>query len=237
MKGLHHHVFLSLLFSSSSSNAFPVDGPPSTLAPSEENPKIIKSTTHSDGSVIDWIAISSQTPDGVIASPPAPLEDTQSFSAASNESTAEPWALLQTPGEDRGPKGTVPILRYSPSITQASLTKGPPVSNQDKDTLGTQAVGDHWYASSAQHVDNHGGSAFYSLYKAWTESSGDFSLLQAAVIRTNVPKPGANSQLVMQTVEAGWYVLAPSFCSTFSPSPSLFAVLIRAIHNRQGSSK
>ncbi|KAF2475934.1 DUF239-domain-containing protein [Lindgomyces ingoldianus] len=83
-------------------------------------------------------------------------------------------------------------------------TKSLPDDLEQRGDLGTEAVGDHWYASSAQRVNNRGGSASYSLYKAWTQSSGDFSLLQTAVIRSNVPKPGDNSNLVSQTVEAGW---------------------------------
>ncbi|KAF1964314.1 DUF239-domain-containing protein [Bimuria novae-zelandiae CBS 107.79] len=72
--------------------------------------------------------------------------------------------------------------------------------------IGKRAIGDHWYASSSQNVVNHGGSAIYSLYKAYTESSADFSLLQSAVIKYNVKNPLYNdpNRVCMQTVEAGW---------------------------------
>lgn len=112
--------------------------------------------------------------------------------------------MLQQAGAEIGPEGTVPILRET---SELPLTKAPPVD--PKHMLGSAkraAVGDHWYASSTQEVANHGGSASYSLYRAWTESSAGFSLLQSAIIRFNVPKPEDNSQQIMQTIEAGWYV-------------------------------
>jgi hypothetical protein len=164
---------------------------------------IIKTTEHSDGSVIDWIPIDSQVPDGKIASaPPLPAYEASFF----NQSTFQPWALLQDEGAETGPEGTVPVLRPA---AESPLTKGPPVDLEHEFDFDTEAVGDHWYASSAQGVSNRGGSASFSLYKAWTESNSDFSLLQSAVIRYDVPKPGDNSQLVRQTVEAGWYAYDP----------------------------
>lgn len=167
------------------------------LRPRADN--TVKTTVNADGSVLDWIPLHSQEINGNIASaPPLPVEALD----ASNQTTFQPMVPLQKPDAQLGPAGTVPILRQEAAAQQ--LVKAPPVDPEHMPEFKTEAAGDHWYASSAQGVNNLGGSASYSLYKAWTESSNDFSLLQSAVIRYNVPKPGANSQLVSQTVESGW---------------------------------
>jgi hypothetical protein len=120
-----------------------------------------------------------------------------------NQTAETPAPLLEEEGAQQGPEGTVPIARLP--AAQAAIIKGPPVSAlQEPQSDARRAVGDHWYASSAQNVAHHGGSAVYSLYRAWTESSDDFSLLQSAIIRYDVPKPGQNSVTVSQTVESGW---------------------------------
>lgn len=185
-------------------NAIPIDGSSSTCAPTRPHLKVIKTTTNPDGSVIDWIPIHSQVINGEIAGPPPLPVDTLS---APNQTTFQPWATLQADGAEKGPEGTVPILRPgSVSALNLNTTKGPPVDPEHPPGINADAVGDHWYASSAQGISNHGGSASFSIYPAWTQSNEDFSLLQTAVLRHNVPKPGDNSQRVMQTVEAGWYV-------------------------------
>jgi hypothetical protein len=169
--------------------------------------QIVKTTTNSDGSVIDWVHRDSQVPDGKIATPP-PLPVTSLSST--NDSSGSPWATLRTlnvAGLETPPEGTVPVLRSSISATNSNktlLTKYPPVDPEHVPEFKAEAAGDHWYASTAQGVNNHGGSASFSMFKAWTESNADFSLLQTAVLRYNVPKPGDNSQLVSQSVEAGW---------------------------------
>jgi hypothetical protein len=174
------HFYLSLFLFRSLSTAIPVD---------------VRHTTETrNGAVIDWIPLHSQAPNGSIAAaPPLPVH----ISSSTNTSTPQPYSALQEKGVKKGPEGTVPVFRGPP------LQKNPPPGLQTGD-FNTLAVGDHWYASSQQAVNNHGGSATYSLYKAWTESANDFSLLQTAIIHANTPKPGDNSQLVGQTIEAGW---------------------------------
>lgn len=198
-----HRFLLVILVLDSVGSAIPVDG--CISAPTRSHLKVLKTTTNPDGSVIDWVPIHSQIINGEIAAPPPLPVDTLS---APNQTTFQPWAALQAEGPDRGPEGTVPILRQG-SISAADLKtiKGPPIDPEHMPEFKADAPGDHWYASSAQGVSNHGGSASFSLYRAWTQSNEDFSLLQTAVLRRDVPKPGDNSQRVMQTVEAGWYVM------------------------------
>ena len=65
------------------------------------HPAAVASTRTSDGQVIDWIPVASQTPGGMIAKPPssAPIADSSGTAAA-------PSSALE-----QGPKGTVPVLR------------------------------------------------------------------------------------------------------------------------------
>jgi hypothetical protein len=201
MKPQHYQLF-SLLFHGI--NAFPTQDP---SGPRKSLPRrdlsVVHTTEHSDGSTIDWIPLTSQVANGSIATAPPLPPFTASFF---NQSSFQPWAMLQSEGAETGPEGTVPVLL---SNFELPLVKGPPVDPDHMPDFSAEAVGDHWYASSAQYVNNRGGSASFSIYKAWTEWGSDFSLLQSAVIRSNVPKPGDNSQIIRQTVEAGWYVSPP----------------------------
>ncbi|KAF2657038.1 hypothetical protein K491DRAFT_691405, partial [Lophiostoma macrostomum CBS 122681] len=170
--------------------AAPVDG-----SPLRRGLEIVHTTTTRDGIVIDWVPRGSQI-FGPIANPPPLPADTP---VQANQTAETPVPMLEEVGIEKGPEGTVPIARLPAAIAQ--IIKGPPVNALRDPQIGARAAGDHWYASSAENVGHHGGSATYSLYKAYTQSSNDFSLLQSAIIRYDVPKPGQNSVTVMQTVE------------------------------------
>jgi hypothetical protein len=194
MKLYYAHLVLPL-FHGTGIIAAPVDG-----SPLRRGLQVVKTTSTRDGIVIDWVPRNSQTSNGRLAAPP-PLP--AAISVMANQTAETPAPLLEEEGAQQGPEGTVPIARLP--AAQAAIIKGPPVSAlQEPQSDARRAVGDHWYASSAQNVAHHGGSAVYSLYRAWTESSDDFSLLQSAIIRYDVPKPGQNSVTVSQTVESGW---------------------------------
>ena len=170
-------------------------------------PKIVKSTVNEDGLTIDWILLASQ---GHVASPPPDTERRRSL-GHSNPPALEFLLDRSTHDNDDGPNGTVPIIRASVDplgkpIKQLPSKQDIEVSCADTKSTGTQPTsssGKHWYASTAQTVNNHGGKAAFSLYKAFTQSNSDFSLLQTAVIKTNAVKAGS-PETTTQTVEAGW---------------------------------
>ncbi|POR35190.1 Uncharacterized protein TPAR_04591 [Tolypocladium paradoxum] len=138
------------------SSAAPVDG--------HGKLKVVKTTTTPDGQVIDWVVPESQ---GTIASPPP--------------APAQP-PIEALVAEMSGPEGTVPILRSGgPTLPGKRL---PQPGDDGGHVRRRSAAGQHWYASSAQTVANHGGKATYSLFKP-------YRLLAAA-------------DGVTQTVEAGW---------------------------------
>ena len=165
--------------------------------------KVLKTTTTSNGQTVDWIAKDSQ---GDVASPPAPLR---------TNVTVKPAMAAYIAGLPKGPEGTVPVLR---SNGRTLAKKGRPQA-RDNESQRRAALEDrqsdagiHWYVSTAEVVSNYGGIGTFSIFDAYVESSGDFSLLQTAVISTTG---------TANTVEAGWInypdqVSAPHLFSFFT---------------------
>ncbi|EON98440.1 putative carboxyl-terminal proteinase protein [Phaeoacremonium minimum UCRPA7] len=145
----------------------------------------VKRTTTTDTTTIDWVPIDSQ---GKIATPPPNIVSV----AATNAS--KPISELQQPGAEVGPPGTVPIPQVDPDYLANVAEKGLPEIRSAK--AKRQYAGNHWYVTSNQNVANWGGKATYSVYKAFVNNGGDFSLLQTAVVKSNTNGG--------QTLEAGW---------------------------------
>src|SRR3954469_9649404 len=76
-----------------------------------ERLKIVKTTVTPRGQTIDWIPIESQHPEGRIATPPPPLEPLSSGTGPGEGEEQIAMAELEARDVERGPKGTVPILR------------------------------------------------------------------------------------------------------------------------------
>jgi hypothetical protein len=164
-------IAATLLIQQASGNAF------------DKGFNVVKTTTLPNGQVIDWIEKESQ---GNVASPPpfAPEQD-----ASENTALAAPFE-----GESVGPEGTVPILR---SDGKHRPTKsGPPMDKKSR-IMPRQNQYQHWHTSTAEEATSYGTSASLSMFEAYVEYSGDFSLLQGALIR-KVTNYG------YQTLEAGW---------------------------------
>lgn len=186
---------------------------------------VLKTTT-TDTQIIDWIAIESQGP---IAKKPPPRSwiphQTQNFS----------WPIpeLEQPGAEIGPPGTVPIPRATLDyLAGASSVKIAPSSELSQGKSKRQYVGKHWYVNSGQSVANHGGEAIFSLYNSYVQSSGDFSLLQVAVVRDNVPILESPGNSGWQTLEAGWI----NFPLQVS-QPHLFTYFTTNDYTSQGNNK
>lgn len=148
----------------------------------------VRHTTTTDTTTIDWVPIDSQ---GTIASPPPPR---RVVARATNGT--KPVAELQQPGAELGPPGTVPIPQISTSYLENVASKSLPDIRSSGSKSKRQYSGSHWYVSSNQDVANTGGSATYSLFKAFVYQNAGFSLLQTLVAKT-VTNGG-------QTLEAGW---------------------------------
>ncbi|KAI0154162.1 hypothetical protein GGR57DRAFT_118064 [Xylariaceae sp. FL1272] len=186
------------------------------LSPRGDGLEVVDTTTTPDGQVIDWVVPSSQLNGNIASPPPAPPKTKRTVLPS------EPLLrkVLANQGT-QGPNGTVPIPRKS-GTTLAK--KRLPTAADHEATAKTDAAqagyaGTHWYASSGQNVNNHGGKGTFSLFKAYTQSGADFSLLQTAVIRNSAAHAGTGA--VSQTVEAGWInypnqVSAPHLFSYFT---------------------
>lgn len=154
--------------------------------------QIIQTTTTASGQTIDWVPIDSQGVE-IAAPPPPPGSD-----AAGNATQPDIKAMAAADPGLHGPAGTVPILRANPGANAPKRLPG--MSN---DTLIADSdAGVHWYASTAQGVANHGGIGTLSMFRPYVQSGSDFSLLQTAIIRSNVPVAGGGT--TSQTLEAGW---------------------------------
>ena len=164
---------------------------------------IVKTTQHSDGQLIDWIPIESQ---GEIAEAP-PIPERVNLDSPERHGL-RPKAELEFDGAEVGPEGTVPVPRQNIELLDFNKTLHERLSKQAPPIDGSNGIStsaaNHWYASSAQSVSNNGGSGIFSMFKPYMGSSSDFSLIQSAVIRSNVPMPYNQSVTGPQTVEAGW---------------------------------
>ncbi|KAI0478281.1 hypothetical protein F4859DRAFT_52327 [Xylaria cf. heliscus] len=177
--------------------------------------EVVATTTTSDGQVVDWVLPESQTGGQIAAAPPAPPTKR---SLEANRAAVR--ALLASDAGKQGPNGTVPIPRTSGARAPKRLPSKQDHGAQPKiDAAADSYAGQHWYASSGQNVNNHGGKGTFSLFKAFVQNGADFSLLQTAVIRNGADHAGTGT--VTQTVEAGWInypnqVSAPHLFSYFT---------------------
>lgn len=168
---------------------------------SQDSPyKVVKTTTNSNGQVIDWIVPESQ---GSIASPPP-------AHLVGRDVTGLKLADVINHDDEAGPAGTVPVLRTHAPLankvanpllvrTTPSASASSSEGQQQKEKRGSEA---HYYANSAQLVNTHGGGADFSMFNPYVASDDQFSLIQTAVARSGVQHKTYGS--ILQTVEAGW---------------------------------
>jgi hypothetical protein len=75
----------------------------------EPHTAAVKTTKTPIGRLLDWIPIEPQVAGGKIATPPPSLPTNRSASAATTSNG--PRFELDDPAAERGPQGTVPVLR------------------------------------------------------------------------------------------------------------------------------
>ncbi|OAA51787.1 carboxyl-terminal proteinase [Metarhizium rileyi] len=183
--------------------------PVTSSSPPRHGLPIVKTTTTRNGQTLDWVPMASQ---GNVARPPplSLLKRAPTWQDAAMVDAIKPQVT--------GPEGTVPILRaHGPTKPMKRLPRSG--DNHTTTTATRSYQGKHWYASTAQTVENHGGSATYSIFKAFVQRSSDFSLLQVAVIRNNASH--AETAPKSQTIECGWInypdqVFAPHLFSFYT---------------------
>ena len=170
--------------------------------------KVVHTTTTPRGQTIDWIPISSQYPNGMVAEPPPPIDLKHLPPPDPKQPEMFAPSELMDPKVERGPKGTVPILRkklsalgYTRSLRRylSKTRNGQQMNSRGMVLPSPEEDGNHRYAFSGRSQLCFGGEGQLSCFDPYTESSDDFSLIQIAL---------SNSDLgFLQTVEAGWQEL------------------------------
>jgi hypothetical protein len=167
--------------------------------------KIVATTVTDSGQIIDWIRPESQTPDGVIAESPAfkpeekapsqdeatlPIKEAQKTGADQISQTE-----VQTQERARGPKGTVPIVRFNveayldsvgipPKDVREVLQKIPPPAPDSND---------RYYVVWQRFGTFFGTAGRINIWDTTGPVGNETSIAQTAVIRGNP----------MQAIEAG----------------------------------
>lgn len=165
---------------------------------------IVRTTRTPHGQVIDWIPRESQLrPEHKLAEPP-PAE----YRHRSDEERPDRLARfeLEDPKVERGPEGTVPILRknldgISFSQSLRKLLGKYPFANFEAVLGGRKQPqpsvdGPHWHAMTQQNIICFGGDGVLAAFDPYCECSDDFSLMQILLGNTDTGR--------LQTVEAGW---------------------------------
>jgi hypothetical protein len=166
---------------------------------------IVATTVTEHGQTIDWIWPQSQVRGRELAEPP-PVRSVKPLDTAARRFPEEAvLTALQTPSAERGPRGTVPIIRknldglsYRYDLKRfLSKTHGHRVTDLHGLAYpAPEADGSHRYGSSSQDVTAFGAEGVLSCFDPYLEAEGDMSLIQVAL---------SNSDLgFRQTVEAGW---------------------------------
>ncbi|MGH8082817.1 MAG: neprosin family prolyl endopeptidase [Lysobacter sp.] len=166
----------------------------------------VATTRTKSGQTIDWIRPQSQVADGVIATPPSDSDSLPPKGLgylASAKPTQAPGAPVSTARTElqldasmRGPKGTVPVVRFDvdnylrevknlPLDPRQILTKAPPQPSP--------ASNSRYYVVWHRFADVYGTSGFINIWDTVGPVGGETSIAQTAVIR-GTP---------MQAIEAG----------------------------------
>jgi hypothetical protein len=165
---------------------------------------VLKTTRTPSGQLLDWVPIEAQQPQGKIATPP-PHKSRRADEPSRQPATFE----MDDPRIERGPAGTVPVLRRDFSrlhVTDklrdyprkrkvdgrrlAPRSDKPPPA--DPDPFG------YYHATSAQWATCYGCEAVLNMWDPYTEFSSDHSISQFGMQNYDNP--------LLQSLEAGWEV-------------------------------
>jgi hypothetical protein len=161
----------------------------------------VRTTRTPSGQTLDWIPIESQTPDGRIATPP-PL-----LSRPWHDRVAGVAVELDDRSVERGPAGTVPVLRKDAGALHATTsldehlskrggaTVNPGRPSKDEDAPSTATF---FHGTSGQRVNAAGAYSWINIWQPYVETSTDHSIMQCGLQNYDNP--------LLQSLEAGWTV-------------------------------
>jgi Neprosin len=167
----------------------------------EPHPEAVATTTTSNGRLLDWIPIESQTADRKVATPPpSPARHLDSLHGTKTTSKGFRFEL-DDPNIKRGPKGTVPILRdllsHRERVQRRGADKrGPRYRSTDVRYIADPNPFGYYHADSAQSGTFFGGMSDMTVYTPILENAAGHSIYQMWLT--------AGSPV--QSAEAGWTV-------------------------------
>ena len=167
--------------------------------------EVVCTTRTPHGQVIDWIPRESQRRRGqMLAEPPPGAYQAPAASKAQPDRRVR--FELEDPKVERGPEGTVPVLRKNLDgirfgQTLHKLLGKYPYANYETLVGGRRLPqpsvdGPHRYASTQQGVICFGGEGVLSAFDPYCENPDDFSLMQISLTNSDTGR--------LQTIEAGW---------------------------------
>jgi Neprosin len=198
--------------------------------------KIVKTTKTPSGQILDWVPIESQDPGGKIASPP-PAASLPVRCEDKDHPVKAVSFELDDPAVDRGPAGTVPIVRPEISYLRRTLSlkdfgskpggllvnkKRPNRKPTDPSPFG------YFHDIDSQSTTLYGCDGFLSVWDPVINDppgpGDDHSLLQTWL--QNYDKP------LLQSIEAGWTV---DTWLNGDTQPHLFVFYTTNGYNTQGN--
>jgi len=165
---------------------------------------VLKTTRTPSGQVLDWVPIEAQQRQGKIASPPP------ARAQAPEPTRAAATFEMHDPNIERGPAGTVPILRRD--FSRLGGTGHPRKRKVDGRRLTPRADKmpsaapdpfGYYHATSAQWATCYGCEAVLSMWDPYTEFSADHSIAQFGMQNYDNPQ--------LQSLEAGWEVCSDQY--------------------------
>jgi hypothetical protein len=163
--------------------------------------EIVTTTQTPKGQTLDWIPIESQVPGGKIASPPPPKVIPPDGRVTRTSFELEDQAL------ERGPEGTVPVLRKNLDALHSTLPlndylnkRGGLVVAKTKPAIDAPldpSTSTFFHAVSAQNTISEGCSTWLNVWEPFVEDSTGHSIMQLGL---------QNFDGVLQSLEAGWTV-------------------------------
>lgn len=167
--------------------------------------QVVRTTRTPHGQIIDWIPRESQLPRGERIAEPPPHCNGEHLSSDERPDRRVRFELEDEKAE-RGPEGTVPVLRKNLEGIRFSqplrklLGKYPyadfVVPKNGRLVPAPSVDGPHRYAFTDQSALCFGGEGVLSAFDPYCENADDFSLMQIAISNSDTGR--------LQTIEAGW---------------------------------
>ena len=167
---------------------------------------IVATTRTRSGQILDWVPIKSQLKGKVKIAEPPP--DRELVLPRGRRVGKLAKFELEHPGAERGPPGTIPILRKDLSQIRIVRSLDDYLSKHGRRSirhvrldngfylLMPDIAGNHHYTLTSQNITSFGAEGNISAFDPYTGSSTDFSLMQLGLANDDTGQ--------RQSVEAGW---------------------------------